>query len=101
MPVDYLHIDDDLMIANGDFVKGESTLQHQSLLIRLKKGELRQYPKTGVGIEEYLLDEEAGNAYAEVRKQFEADGMSVGKIEIFINESRGELSANIDAVYNE
>jgi hypothetical protein len=83
MPVDYTLTNDDLTIANGDFVKDESTLQHQSLLIRLKKGELRQYPKTGVGIENYLLDESSGDAYPEIQKQFEADGMTVRSIDVY------------------
>lgn len=99
MPGDYLHIDDDLLIANGDFVAGESTLQHQSLLLRLKKGELRQFPKTGVGVDDFLLDDTPGDVYLEIRKQFEADGMTIRKLEISFNAAAGKLEPIIDAIY--
>lgn len=100
MPVDYLNTeDDDLLIANGDFVKGESTQQHQSLLTRLKKGELRQYPRTGVDIDSFLLDDNPGDAYQEIQKQFEADGMKVRKIELNLNEAENKLEPNVDAYY--
>ena len=99
MPGDYLHIDDDLKIADGDFVTGEAVLQHQQLLLRLKKGELRQFPKTGCGIDDFLLDDAPGDVYLEIRKQFEADGMSIRKLDINFNESSGKLEPVIDAFY--
>lgn len=99
MPVDYLHIDDDLLITNGDFVTGEAVLQHQQLLLRLKKGELRQYPKTGVGIDDFLLDDVPGDVYLEIRKQFEADGMNIRKLEIAFNETINKLEPIIEAEY--
>lgn len=99
MPGDYLHIDDDLKIEDGDFVTGESTLQHQSLLIRLKKGELRQYPKTGVGIDDFLLDDAPGDAYGEIQKQFKADGNVIRKLEVAFNPSTGKLEPKVDAFY--
>lgn len=99
MPIDYLHdSDDDLKIENGDFVKGESTKQHQGLLVRLKKGELRQFPKTGVGIEDFLQDDNPGDAHMEIQKQLEADGMVVREIRLRFNED-GELELMIDAYY--
>jgi hypothetical protein len=95
MPTDYLlDGDKDLRIENGDFVKGESTLQHIDLMLRLEKGELRQYPKTGIGINTYLLNDAAGEAYQEIQKQLEADGMKVRKIQIF-----EDGSINIDAFF--
>ncbi len=95
MPQDYLlDANDDLQITGGDFVVGESTLQHQSLLVRCKKGELRQYPKTGVGMENFLLDETLADAYPEIQKQFEADGMKVRSIEVLT-----DASVKTDAYY--
>jgi hypothetical protein len=96
---DYLHDDDDLRIANGDFVKGESTLQHQSLLTRFNKGELRQFPKTGVGIDNFLLDDEAGDVFPEIQKQFEADGMVIRDIDIEIDNVNGKLKPKVNAFY--
>jgi len=97
MPKDYLHTADDLMIADGDFVQGESNLQHQQLLLRLKKGELRQYPKTGVGVDDFLLDDAPGDVYLEIRKQFEADKLLIRKINLVMIE--GKLETDIEAYY--
>lgn len=73
-----LDTDYDIKIANGDFVKGESTRQHQSLLILTEKGELREFPKQGVGAQSWLLDDvNFGDFNAEVKRQYEADGMKV------------------------
>lgn len=100
MAIDYLHDSDDLKIANGDFVTGESTQQHQSLLVRLKKGELRQFPKTGVGIDSFLQDENPGDVHMEIQKQIEADGMVVRDILIrFDEKDLKKLELTIDAYY--
>lgn len=100
MPIDYLHdANDDLQISNGDFVRGESTQQHQGVLIRVKQGELRQFPKTGVGIDAFLLDDNAGDIFQEIQKQFEADGMIVRNIDIKMNGVENELQLKIDAYY--
>ena len=97
MPKDYLLDDDfDLKIANGDFVVGESTAQHQQLLLLLEKGELRQYPRTGVGIKNFLNDDNLGDLYQEIHKQFKADGLNIEKLKIY-NDGR----VDVDAKYNE
>ncbi len=98
MPQDYLHDDDDdLLIVNGDFAVGESTVQHQSLLLRMQKGELRQYPKTCIGIDDFLLAEDAEDMRQEIQKQYEADGMKVRSVK-FTQVENG-LKPIIDAFY--
>lgn len=47
----------DLAIKNGDLVIGESTLQHQRILLLATKGGFKQHPTTGVDIQSYLLDD--------------------------------------------
>lgn len=73
-----LDTDFDLKIAGGDFVVGESTRQHQQLLLLIEKGELREFPVRGVGAQSWLLDDiQAGDFAAAVKREFEADGMKV------------------------
>jgi hypothetical protein len=96
---DYTHENDDLKIADGDFVSTESTTQHQSLLVRLKKGELRQFPKTGVGIDDFLLDDAPGDVFLEIQKQFEADGMVIRSVDIELDESNSKLKPKVNAFY--
>lgn len=78
MPVDLLlDTDFDILIANGDLVAGESTRQHQSLLLLIEKGELREFPLRGVGVRSWLLDEQSGDLNAAIKREFEADGQRV------------------------
>ncbi|WP_234111687.1 hypothetical protein [Chryseobacterium sp. R2A-55] len=84
----------DLQIANGDLVVGESTYQHQRILIFAEKGEFKQYPKVGVGSKHYLESERPDNFAREIRQQFIADGMNVKQIKIGDN-----LELNIDSDY--
>lgn len=73
-----LDTDYDLKIANGDLVAGESTQQHQALLILIEKGELREFPTRGVGVQSWIIDDvNFGDLNAEVKRQFELDGMKV------------------------
>ncbi len=68
----------DLQIVGGDLVIGESTRQHQQCILLLEKGENRQFPTLGVGINNWILDNfEQGNLVAEIKRNFEADGMTV------------------------
>lgn len=82
----------DLLIKNGDLVIGESTYQHQQLLLLAEKGEIREFPTRGVGIRTWLLDDQAGNLNGAIKREFEADGMRV--------ESVNTRGGNINVVAN-
>ena len=94
MPTDILLTSSfDLLIEDGDFKIGEATRQHQSLLLVTEKGENREFPSRGVGIQTYLLDEQTGSPNALIKREFEADGMKVEAV-------RGEKWAlTIEAKY--
>lgn len=70
----------DLDVNGGDLVTGESTRQHQQLLLLIEKGELREFPLRGVGLQTWLLDDQAGNLNATIKREFETDGMTVRQI---------------------
>lgn len=88
-----LDINMELDIKNGDFVTGESTEQNQKLLLLTNKGEWKQNPLVGIGVESFLKDDDAAGLLAEIKAQFEKDGMEVHNI----NFENGNL--NIDATY--
>lgn len=69
--------DGDLLIKNGDLAIGESTQQHERLLLLCQKGELKLHPLVGVGIRDYLNDENPQNLKTEIRRQFKADGLVI------------------------
>jgi hypothetical protein len=77
--------DNDLVIESGDFVIGESTLQHQRLLLLIEKGELREFPTRGVGLQSWLNDERAGDLNGQIKREYEIDGMDVSVIQTVNN----------------
>lgn len=75
-----LNQESDLEIANGDFVTAKSTHQHQRILLMAQKGDIRQFPSVGVGIETFLNAERPGDILVDIRSQFERDGMKVEQL---------------------
>ena len=84
----------DLLTKDGDFVIGESTIQHQELLILSSKGDFKENPTTCIGAPEWLKDEEVSGLLAETKKEFERDGMTVNLLEFTSDEK-----FNVDAHY--
>lgn len=68
---------EDLLIASSDFTIVESTSQHQQELLLTGKGDWKENPLAGVGIDEYFDDEGAQNIIRAIAQQFMADGMEV------------------------
>jgi hypothetical protein len=75
--VDLLITAGDLSILDQDFKFGFSDEQHQEHLLIAQKGSVKQFPETGVGIENYLLADDVNAMLREIRHQFQADGMQV------------------------
>jgi len=75
---------EDLLFKDGDFVIGDATLQHQRHLLKCEKGNIKSEPLTGVGIRNFLLDDEvnAPELKKEIQREFEADGMKIRKLKI-------------------
>lgn len=95
MPQDILLDENlDLLIIDGDFVIGESTSQHQKLLILSDKCEFKDVPMRGVGARRYLEDDTPDNLAREIRQEFSIDGMTVNKIQI-----AADLTIQVDANY--
>lgn len=88
-----LNSNKELDVQAGDFLVGESTVQHQELLIVTQKGEWKESPLVAVGASNYLKDEDEAGFLGEVKKQLEKDGMKVASIDF----DNGKLS--VDAAY--
>lgn len=70
----------DLKIENGDFVVGKSDEQHQLDIMLAEKGEFKEFPEVGVGIQQMLSDDNFTPMLIEAKKQLEYDGMRVNDI---------------------
>lgn len=86
----------DVQITDGDFVIGESAQQQQQLLMITNKGEWKENPTVGVGVSGFLKDDvDTTDLLAEVKTQFEADGMTVNELNY---DNNGNIK--IDAAYD-
>jgi hypothetical protein len=72
----------DVLLSNGDLIMGESTLQHQRLLLATTKADWRENPLIGIGAAAYLKDEQPGELLSEIKKEFEKDNMLVTKVNL-------------------
>ncbi|HLO38376.1 MAG TPA: hypothetical protein VK173_07800 [Lacibacter sp.] len=88
-----LNINLDLEISGGDLVTGESTQQHQQLLLATVKGDWKENPTIAVGLFEYLKDNDGDGLLGEIKQEFERDGMIVNSL------SRDGQKINVDASY--
>lgn len=85
----------ELLIADGDFVTGQSDQQHVKHIVEAFKGEYKAHPLVGFGIINYLKREE--NIESEFRRdlkiQLENDGYNDPQIDI--SEGFSKLKINI------
>lgn len=70
----------DLDLSTGDLSVTESTDQHQRDLLLSDKGHIRDKAEAGVGIINYLHDDDPEGLLRATRKEFTADGMRVRKV---------------------
>ena len=85
----------DLIIENGDFKLNESDSQHVEHIITADKGQFRQWPLIGVGINRLINGSINPQALKQVVKlNLESDNYNVRLIEV---DSIDKLSINVDA----
>lgn len=87
----------DLVMASGDLVVDESTLGHQRDLLLANKGDFRQFPLIGVGVERELLNDIGpSDLRVMIQREFERDGMLIDRLRV-----TGELEVDIVARYRD
>ncbi len=70
----------DLRIEKGDFVIGDSNLQHAAHIIEAEQGQFRQYPLIGVGVIKMLNSTISGSEKRKIQLQLESDGYKAKEI---------------------
>lgn len=84
----------DIMFADGDFVIGDSTMQNQYLILSTHKGEWKENPFIGAGLED-MLNDDGGEAYWKHRisEELKRDSMDVKEVKIINN---GQININAE-----
>ena len=73
----------DLFIQDGDLAFGESTLHHQRDLLIAQKGDFKQWPLIGVGINLELLNTVGPDELrVNIQREMEQDGMRIKQLRI-------------------
>ncbi|MGL5234052.1 MAG: oxidase [Empedobacter falsenii] len=89
-------IDEDLEFEDGDFAIGISDKQHIKHILKAFKGEFKEFPELGVGIEQMINDDNYMDILIEAKKNLQYDGVEVKNIK-FTDE--GKL--NVDGEYKD
>lgn len=63
-----------------DIEYGESTDLHQQDIIYTSKGDARQSVDVGVGIRDYIEDDQTAEAIPEIKRQYSKDGLRIDKL---------------------
>ncbi len=83
----------DLIIEGGGVSLGETTSQNTAFLLMVHKGELKEFPMLGAGINDIINDHDLSAWKRTITETLEADGQLVNKVDI----SGGQLT--IDSKY--
>lgn len=86
----------DLLIEGGDWVLGPSDQVHLNDILASEKGEWREWPLVGVGLQRYInstgqLDDRVGLLRV-IRLQLEADNYQVLKLDVMRTGTQYSLS---------
>lgn len=72
----------DILIENGDFIIGDTDNQNQKLIVIANKGEFKEFPEVGVGIQNMLSDDDPTDVLIEIKRQLEYDGMQIDDVSL-------------------
>lgn len=96
---DFLFDDDgDLRIENGDFVIGDSDVQHIQDIIFSGPGWYKEFPEIGVNALSYLGSKGKQQEFQRaIKLQLQSDGYNVNTIRVSQNEAGTLIIDHIDA----
>jgi hypothetical protein len=72
----------ELAVSNGSLVVGDTLYQHQYLILQAQKGEFKENPTLGVGINDMANDDGLNEWKKSIREEFAKDGMKVNELNI-------------------
>lgn len=89
-------INGDLLFINGDIQYGRSNQQHQRDILMARPGDYKTALPIGVGVDDYLKDDDPNDMLSAIKQHFNKDGMAMK--ELSYDEQENKLIIN--AIYN-
>lgn len=84
MAKDFLNDGDgDLLIKDGDLVIDDSGAQHEMDMFLTGRGEIREFPTIGIGLFDWIDDDNLGDLPHIIQEQFEKDSATVNKLRVY------------------
>lgn len=77
-----LNTNGDLLVTNGSLSIGEVTNQNIYLLLACGKGEWKEYPTLGIGINDAIGEENTSMLMYNIRKELVNEGLSINELKI-------------------
>lgn len=84
--------DGSFKVINGDFVAGNTLNQELADLIKARKGDYKEFPLVGVGVEDFINDDDQGALFREIYKQVINDNKVVN--DISLDDGQLKIDAN-------
>ncbi len=84
----------DIELASGDIAWKDATKQHQHDTLLTSKGELAHAPNYGVGIADYLYENNQDDMFRVIRQELNKDGQVVNSLLV-----NGDGNIELDANY--
>lgn len=77
-----LNANGDLLVTNGSLSIGEVTNQNIYLLLACGKGEWKEYPALGIGINNAIGEENTSVLMYNIRKELVSEGLNINELNI-------------------
>lgn len=86
--------DGDLLLNGGALAVGNTLYQNQFLILKAQKGDLKEFPMMGAGIDDLSNDNDIVEWKRKIREELKKDGLTVTSV--VIDTKKGELIIKAD-----
>ena len=84
-----MDVNGDLAVSSGVLVVGNTTYQNEYIILKSQRGEIKEYPLMGVGIDDIVNDHDEAGWKMKIKEHLAMDDIKVAKI--YLNITTGKL----------
>jgi len=84
-----MDVNGDLAVSSGEMVVGNTTYQNEYIILKSQRGEIKEYPLMGVGIDDIVNDHDEVGWKMKIKEHLAMDDIKVAKI--YLNITTGKL----------